>query len=204
MNKLKKSLIVAALVSFSVTAFGERVSMRTPAGFQALDSAGNSLSAAGAGAFRFDVGVFGPGASPSTPFGEWEQNFTTLATGTWGVSGPTANRLNSNFNQLDGGLAGQQGFIWGYDNKAIDPVSDWIVVTNENWIFPTPDPLSLTLSPENIWSFADAGTTVFGGVGNLTAEGFTMTAIPEPSTYALIFGFGVLGLVVVRRIRSQK
>lgn len=38
---------------------------------------------------------------------------------------------------------------------------------------------------------------------NSASQGFTLSAIPEPSTYALMLGFGALGVVVLRRFRRS-
>lgn len=39
---------------------------------------------------------------------------------------------------------------------------------------------------------------------NSASQGFTVNAIPEPSTYAMIFGLGALGFVLVRRSRRSR
>ena len=39
---------------------------------------------------------------------------------------------------------------------------------------------------------------------NSASQGFTVNAIPEPSTYAAIFGLGALGFVIVRRLRRAR
>lgn len=39
---------------------------------------------------------------------------------------------------------------------------------------------------------------------NSASQGFTVNAIPEPSTYAAIFGLGALGYVIVRRSRRAR
>ncbi|MBP7482707.1 MAG: PEP-CTERM sorting domain-containing protein [Lacunisphaera sp.] len=41
-------------------------------------------------------------------------------------------------------------------------------------------------------------------VMNSSTQGFTISAIPEPSTYAAIFGLGALGFVIVRRSRRVR
>ncbi|MEX2382803.1 MAG: PEP-CTERM sorting domain-containing protein [Opitutales bacterium] len=213
MNKIRKALIVAALVSFSGTAFGDLVRISSPGaatGYQGLNSAGVSLTEAAAGTYTFEAGVFSEGFDSAAPFGDWEANFTSVGSATWLTSPPfAAGRFQNDFSVADAALTGEQAFIWGSNSKAIDPASEWVVLTNENWIFPTPNPLALAPSEENQWSVGDEGTAVFGDMGSLIDanggnDGFQMTAIPEPSTYALIFGFGVLGLVIVRRVRAQK
>jgi hypothetical protein len=98
---------------------------------------------------------------------------------------------------------GTQGYIWGFDDR--NPgAAQWILFTNPSWTLPAlptanPDPTIIT------WSLLDAGTQIVGGFGSFDAAGRTMTSvevIPEPSTYALIFGLGILGFLGYRRFRK--
>jgi hypothetical protein len=47
------------------------------------------------------------------------------------------------------------------------------------------------------------GDHLFVGM-NSTSQGITINAVPEPSTYAVIFGLGALGFVIVRRTRRSR
>jgi hypothetical protein len=48
-----------------------------------------------------------------------------------------------------------------------------------------------------------AGDVLFVGM-NSASQGVTIAAVPEPSTFALIFGLGALGFVIVRRSRRVR
>jgi hypothetical protein len=73
------------------------------------------------------------------------------------------------------------------------------VLTDAAWIAPT----FTLLGPEITWALGTSTSAVFGSYSfNAGANTLGLVAIPEPSTYALIFGAGVLGLVMFRRFRK--
>jgi hypothetical protein len=73
------------------------------------------------------------------------------------------------------------------------------VLTDPLWTAPA---FTLT-EPQIFWELRSLTSAVFGSYSfSPTGSSIGLVAIPEPSTYALIFGAGVLGLVMFRRFRK--
>ena len=126
---------------------------------------------------------------------------------------------------------GDQAYIWGYNKKAIDTDTEWILVTNDSsdgeseddWLFPTPS----THSPETIqMRISGASTAVWGSLGDfrnddgtspeiigqgsfssrldsysIQTHGLFATTIPEPGTALLLILGGFLS--IIRRSRRE-
>ena len=170
--------------------------------------------------FTFEVGSFAAGFEPSgANFAQWEDNWLTanLAnnTGSWtslgvgtfpdhgSASGETIKRTG------DSPAQGAQGYIWGYDDKDNLQSGEWILLTNPDWAFPAGTDQPPVLPADVTWRTADEGTVlVFGSQFNHTTEADELQrvigsqVIPEPSTYALFFGLGILGFLGYRRFRK--
>ncbi len=205
--KYLKTLIVASS-AFVLTSglMASQLRIESTGTIPGLDASGASLTEAGAGAFTFEVGAF----SGFTPNGgnvaDWLANWTSVASAPWQTSGPFANRFRGPtlFNVPE--LVGQQGYIWGYNSQTDFVTGQWILVTNAAWTFPAINELQLPndIAPENVWSINGEGNIAILGsfINGNPAEGFQLAAVPEPSTYALIFGLGILGFLGYRRVRK--
>src|SRR5690625_5054196 len=179
----------------------------------ATTSAGESLDG-----FSFQAGTFAGGFMPTASnFSDWQSNWLIPSNSltTWnviavpGVSNTGASGRSSTVFNDDPLSGGEQGYIWGFNSKDIAGTSEWILITNDSWTFPAPsirggDPV-FDVDPK--WSTTDIGT--YAILGSLNHAGnddafsrvLTTQAIPEPSTYALIFGLGILGFLGYRRVR---
>lgn len=102
-----------------------------------------------------------------------------------------------------GVTAGNQIYLWAYDTKSLTAQSDWVVITNPNWLV---SPLALGAAVEaRDYTITDPGTVyVFGSlVGNRVITALAAGApIPEPSTAAALGGLIALGAVATRRRRA--
>lgn len=170
--------------------------------------------------FFFEVGSFAGGFTPTADnWADWGANWVNpeQAVHTWtfhpsfqdGSVGRSINNTSTvrTTSSVD---AAMQGYIWGYNSQDVADVPEWILLTNSAWVFPvatSPDDAALPVPPE--WRSIDPGTTmVFGGAFNhadgvAPGERLLQTqVIPEPSTYALFFGLGILGFLGYRRFRK--
>jgi hypothetical protein len=99
---------------------------------------------------------------------------------------------------------GAQLYIWGYSSKIQSPEAEWILLTNPSWKTPTLTS-GIPLPGMTGYLVNDPGTVAVGGFGTLNLAAKTMSSvsvIPEPSTYALFFGTGILAFFVYRRFRK--
>jgi hypothetical protein len=208
-HKLKTALILASVVGLASSLSATQIRIQSPeasAPYVGLDAAGVSLTTYPAGSWRFAAGTFSGDFSPdNSNWADWEANWSTFNSTTWTVSPVfAAGRFNAQWAvtaELEAAWAGETGYIWGYNSQAFDAASQWLLITNPVWEFPPYDPLSTTATGDNVWNTALPGNVFITGT-NLENAGFQMQAIPEPSTYALIFGLGILGFLGFRRFRK--
>ncbi|EIP96919.1 PEP-CTERM putative exosortase interaction domain-containing protein [Opitutaceae bacterium TAV1] len=158
--------------------------------------------------FTFDIGIFSSGVDFSDP-STLASNFRSLgATGfPWdnnmlgpGIGG-AAYQLSFSDVYPEGLAAGDQVYVWGYNTTDLESVGvEWIVITNPSWILQE-IPAGLALASKD-WTITDDGTQYL--LGHIDADKvFTasVSAVPEPATYAAIFGSLTLASVLVARRR---
>ncbi len=206
-TKLIVTAALAAGISSSLFANQVRITNNTPTqGWTAVDAFGDTLTSHGAGVWSFQMGVFQTGFTPTLGTGaDWASNWVHVlgVTAPWQISGPNTNKAQAQAGVNAPDHVGKQAMVWGYNSKTFDSASQWVLLTNTSWIIPAFDGLNVTPLPENIWNYSLAGVTTVNGVGTVSTSGMQMTqAIPEPSTYALIFGLGILGFLGFRRFRK--
>lgn len=211
---MKKTLAVVAAFSVATVAYGQLVprEMNISSGdiFSGTFSDDSSWNATG---MTFEAGLF-TGAEPSynagsrTVDGDW--SWTALpadpnAQADWAAVGDDGffDAVFSFQHNEDPFTAGTQGYIWGFNNDEVGGGTEWVLFTNTDWTLPTvsetPD------ATEVVWALTDDGTEVVGGFGIFDQGGREITSvevIPEPSTYALFFGLGILGFLGYRRFRK--
>lgn len=164
--------------------------------------------------YQFELGGFTSGFDPLlNDMSLWASNWVvfdtaTDASGEWnsipGISnysssGSTISAGGANLTSSVTGNAftvGQRAYVWAFNSKTIAPTSEWALVTNTAWTFPTADALALPLD----WTLTDAAnTTVYGDlthappdVNGDVASTLQLQAVPEPSSALLIAVAGVL------------
>ena len=90
------------------------------------------------------------------------------------------------------------------DNVSVNDMKDGVLLENLNWNISEEDYITFVIKPDDtvlLPAFNDGGTGASLGMGtgaSLTITGST-AAVPEPSTYAAIFGAIALGFVAYRR-----
>ncbi len=180
-----------------------------------LDSDGNSIDDA---TFTFELGTFSSGFVP-TEFntGQWASEWTTLDSTSYNDAAEFFS-ASYTIDVGDASLAGEQAYIWVYNNMIGDETSEWAVITDDSsgdeWVVPTYiDPGAGGPPPGTFdWRVSTATTSLWGGLNNTAGPGeqqvvpsnyalqtFTFSApIPEPSS-AVFLSVAALGLLRRRR-----
>lgn len=170
----------------------------------------------------FRLGTFTLGFTPTfTNAPDWAANWVTVGivggTADWGswaeFGGEWAHWGSVGTSSVvrpggpPAGVVGQRGYIWAYEHLNIPTFPDWILLTNPAWIFPAGTAVGEIAMPVESWATSTAGTVAIVGSINhgpgVAEFSMQMQAIPEPSTYALIFGLAILGFLGYRRFRKQ-
>jgi hypothetical protein len=187
---------------------GGGISMHTPGGNLNLTAllADGPFTGLGAGFSLFGVpdsgdGYFGgkKGASnDGTRFVGSAGTFTVLNNG-WNATGPL-NTTGPNGVSLRGTFIGVIAFGVSGMGEVLVPASFLGGPTNHV------DPSSVQFFGQTLASNGLSGgeTLTFSWGTGLDADFIEFQAVPEPSTYAMLFGFSMLGLIAVRRFKKAK
>ncbi len=130
------------------------------------------------------------------------QNFTGTAQTLAGTSGrvysstdPVGNNTTTNQFFPDGHASEQQAYIWAYNSKSFSPTTEWALIGNTAWAFPTTDPSN----PVSIdFALGDSGNSAILGslsqvpVGPDTFSTLQTVVVPEPGSALLIAVAGIL------------
>jgi hypothetical protein len=157
--------------------------------------------------FTFQIGSFGSFTPTASNLDNWDSNFQSLATTQWQDFGNFSGSATLSDNSA-GFATTNNAYIWGYNTKTIGLNTEWILLTNDSWKFPDTNIFSIAPSQ---FTTTDAGT--YGIIGQLASSvsygvepymiSDRVSTIPEPSTYAAIFGALTLGGVCYRRYRRK-
>ena len=161
--------------------------------------------------YVFEVGVFAPGTDfSSSNAAGIAANFKSFgATVNWdanlidtGVGGASLSFAYDDVTGYPNGItAGSVLSIWAYDTKTPGAATDWMIVTNPAWVVTALTPAA-GVNPVD-YTITDAGTVA--SYGTISSGKFITAlapAIPEPSSFAALAGFAVLGLAASRRRRA--
>ncbi|MDF3059455.1 MAG: exosortase [Rariglobus sp.] len=195
-KRAKLSLLLIALLSL----LGTTIAHATSYTFQSendvtlRDSAGNSVPFVETVAFGSFSGSFTPSSFNTA---NWSANWLTGENSEGGVDG-NAWAAGFTLNESSSIGAGAQLYLWvTYDNPTTNQL-ETLLMTNPEWISVVS---SSTDFSSHDYAF-DAGTSaivgtldVIGGLAHLASA----SPIPEPATYAALFGAGALGFVLRRR-----
>ncbi|MCC6414445.1 MAG: PEP-CTERM sorting domain-containing protein [Opitutaceae bacterium] len=195
MNSTLHRLLLVSL--FLVGALGLRAQTTINFTSQAFEIGKTSTGDTLTDTFVFSLGTFDSFTPTAGNLANWASNFTALgSTTTW----------ETNFTQYSGSSTlsnnnapftnGSQGYVWGYNSQSISPTSQWILLTNTSWTFPIAGS-----TPTINWTSTDIGTVaVFGVINTTSSDPYLQTsAVPEPSTYALLAGLVMFSFVCYRR-----
>jgi hypothetical protein len=144
-----------------------------------------------------------------------QSNFVDFANsfvgaGVGGLSATWTQNSAGSANSL--GVNGDRIYLWAFNAVTAASATEQGIYTSTaaSWVFPNDS----AIPPTTAIDLDQVNEIVVGGFGvgtspvtsaslfNTAVIGGAVSAIPEPSTYALLGGFAALGLAVVRRRRT--
>lgn len=190
--KLSFSFLLVSLVQASV---GVNVIANSGSG-RYLDSSSSTLTDGSLLRFgALNISSYNAlSASDKINFSAVDALFTELGT----VSASSGNFLSINENTYtlpaSGVNAGDRLYVWVFNSSVALSSTEWGIFSSSNvqWTMPV-DPNTNTLSTSTL------DNVIFGGTSGSGPTNYTLSAVPETSTYALVFGFIALSWVAIRR-----
>ncbi len=156
-------------------------------------------------------GVIAPGNSAGTLNNSSALTFNSGSIYSWELSARSTASAGTNYDQIlnTGAITLNSGALIALSLGSFAPDSDPFWTTNQVWTIITSSGggtitgTALTVSTAQPWSaLGTFGTTINGN--NLDLNWTTVGAVPEPSTYAAIFGAVALAGVVIKRRREKQ
>jgi hypothetical protein len=162
------------------------------------------------GTFKFEVGTFASGfIATNSNTNSWAANWIianqggTTGVAQWINDGGDIGFIGSaRITTLSAPFTGGASlYMWGYNSKAAGN-QQWILLSNTAWVVSSDisNPVSSDLT---------VNATTTSVIGNISGSGTTfqsalvsVSAIPEPSTFAALFGAAALGMAACRRRRT--
>ena len=165
-----------------------------------------SLHALLTSGFTFSLGSFGSFTPTVGNVTQWQGNFSCLGLIAWNTDFTQYSQTTTLAANTAPFGTTTLAYVWGYNSQSVSPGSEWILLKNPNWLFPASD----TLLPV-LWDASDPGTiAIVGhlGLAQVSSDPYMQTAsigpsVPEPATYAAIFGAVALGFAAYKRRRAD-
>ena len=222
----------AALSLLTAAAHGQSINWGSEAFSTLVDSHGNTIGQSG---YVFELGAFNSGFTPtSNNLMSWFANWRVYDTADYSsengyFTGAVDMFDNGTSTELGTpSFAGLDAYIWiRNSNIGENATTEWLLVRNSSWVFPTPTSHCCDPSLPVEWSVSDLSSTDLpkyggqGGTEGLTNTPYstpgpglvtdrettgtylqTYTFVPELSSSVLIMVLGVLGLLDRRRAWS--
>lgn len=217
--KTQHRLLAILLLALTpaVTSHARGISWTSGVGDNFLQSDGTSLMDS---SFTFELGGFTSGFTPTQAnFSLWASNWVIFdlantVNGQWNPTPGISNYAGSATAVTAGGsnitssstggafTVGQQAYLWTYNTKSIGGTTQWSLITNTTWLYPTPDPQN----PNPLeWTLSDVGNTAVAGATSTDTNTFVSTLqaqpVPEPGSALLI---AVAGVMIRLRRRCRR
>lgn len=207
--KIKILLIALAFAKLlDVSSVATTIAFTSPGLQNATTSSGAYLDSS----YTFALGTFSSGFTPTiSNVSLWQSNFNTVFATPWmddsedsGFAGTGSYQgVYAGDYTGTGATAGQQAYVWGYNTKTLGGETQWVLLSNVNWILPAATTLTTTS-----FGSGDAGTFAIAGffLGTAKYDGtiyLKTLAVPEPSSVLLLTaGAALLTGTMIRRRKA--